>query len=63
MSILDMTLNYIKLWSSSPDALENMEYIFIAITPRCKQMINIKLNHSYDIAMYLIVANKTISVK
>ena len=34
MSVLDMTLNGIWWWGSSPEALGNVEYSFIAITPR-----------------------------
>ena len=33
-SVLDMTLNCIWWWSSIPGALGNVEYLFIAITPR-----------------------------
>ena len=32
---LDMTLNHIWLWGSSPGALGNMKCVFVAITPWC----------------------------
>ena len=34
MSVLDMALNCIWWWGSSSGALENVEYLFIANTPR-----------------------------
>ena len=47
ISIVDMTLNYIWWWISSSEALANVVYLFIAITPRSTLTLSVRVPSMY----------------